>query len=387
MSVRTARLNSSKKLSFDFRISLIVLLYLVGCGAPGEPVPPSPVIPAAVTDLKAFQAGDGVQLSFALPRKSVGGEHLDEPPAVEILRGIALPDGKPDPKSFHVVGNIPGVLAESFVSTGRMQYFDPLSPAETEAHPGASFVYRVRTRVSRKRASADSNIEVLRVFPVAERISRLEVRVTETAVELRWQIPVRTSGGHALAGVTTYAVYRGELDPSSSEAAGSDVTKAVWKAPFQKIGISENNDYRDTAFDFGRTYLYVVRSITRAENAPIESADSVPSIVTPRDVFPPAPPQDVVAASLPGATAGSVSVELSWSIGIATDLAGYRVYRSEEEGARGNLLTQELLLTPAYRDNSVAIGHHYWYTITAVDRSNNESLPGVSSVQVVAPSL
>jgi fibronectin type 3 domain-containing protein len=204
---------------------------------------------------------------------------------------------------------------------------------------------------------------------------------------LSWPVPARTSGGKALTGISAYSVYRGELDPSSSEAAAGDLSKAVWKAPFQQIGKSENNAYSDTALDFGRTYLYVVRSVTQAERAQLESADSVPAIVTPRDVFPPAAPQNVVIASLPGAAAGSESVELSWSIGVETDLAGYRIYRSEEEGTRGDLLTPELLLAPAYRDNSVAIGHHYWYTITAVDRFNNESLPSVSSVVAVAPSL
>jgi hypothetical protein len=387
VSIHAARLKLGRKLSFEFRILLLASFFLAGCGAPGEPVPPSPPIPAAVTDLKAAQAGDGAQLSFTLPGKSAGGEHLEEPPAVEILRGVARPDGKPDPKSFRVVGHVPGALAQSFVSTGHMQYFDPLSPVETEAHPGAPLFYRVRTRVSRKRASADSNAVEVLVFPVAERISKLEARVTETAVELSWPVPARTSGGKALTSITAYSVYRGELDPSSSEAAAGDDSKAVWKAPFQQIGKSENNAYRDMAFDFGRTYLYVVRSVTQAESAQVESADSVPAIVTPRDVFPPAPPQNVVLANLPGAAPGSLSVELSWSIGVETDLAGYRVYRSEEEGARGDLLTPELLLTPAYRDNSVAIGHHYWYTITAVDRFNNESLPSLSSVVAVAPSL
>jgi fibronectin type 3 domain-containing protein len=111
------------------------------------------------------------------------------------------------------------------------------------------------------------------------------------------------------------------------------------------------------------------------------------AIVTPKDTFPPAAPQAIVAVIQPGATAGSVAVELSWSINVESDLAGYRVYRSEQEGVRGVLLTPELLPSPAYRDNSVQLGQHYWYTATAVDRSGNESAPSLAvAVEVAQPS-
>jgi fibronectin type 3 domain-containing protein len=79
-------------------------------------------------------------------------------------------------------------------------------------------------------------------------------------------------------------------------------------------------------------------------------------------------------------------VDLSWSINLETDLAGYRVYRSEQAGTPGELLTPELLLTPAYRDTSVKSGQKYWYSVTAVDRSGNESAPSVqTAVEVTQP--
>jgi fibronectin type 3 domain-containing protein len=68
-------------------------------------------------------------------------------------------------------------------------------------------------------------------------------------------------------------------------------------------------------------------------------------------------------------------VDLSWSINAEPDLAGYRVYRSEQENDKGQPVTPDLLLSPAYRDTSLALGHQYWYRVTAVDRSGNESAP------------
>ena len=126
---------------------------------------------------------------------------------------------------------------------------------------------------------------------------------------------------------------------------------------------------------FDHTYVYTVRSVIQVEGSDLESSDSQPVTVTPRDIFPPAVPQGLVAALLPGAAPGTVLVDLSWSINLETDLAGYHVYRSEQEGTTGQLVTSDLLPTPAVRDTSVEPGHRYWYTVTAVDRAGNESAP------------
>ena len=370
--------------SFFFLVSAFVFLAVVGCGAPGEPVPPSPPIPVAVTDLTAQQAGDGVELTFTLPAKTLVGDRLAAPPAAEFLRGVAKPDGSPDEKSFRVVYTIPGSLVSNYISNGHLKFVDPIAPSETQAHPGGLLVYMVRTRASKKRASANSNVVSVRVFPVPEAIAHVEARVTESAIDLSWAAPARTSGGDLLGALAEYRIYRGELDPSFSEAASTDLSKAKWKSPFALLAPSGENSYQDTLFDFGKTYVYIVRSVVQVDGNALESSDSAPAVVTPRDTFPPAAPQNLVAAVLSGATPGSVLADLSWSINLETDLAGYRVYRSEQQGTRGGLITPELLLVPAYRDTSVEPGHRYWYSVTAVDRAGNESDPSAAVVVEVA---
>jgi fibronectin type 3 domain-containing protein len=116
----------------------------------------------------------------------------------------------------------------------------------------------------------------------------------------------------------------------------------------------------------------------KQEGVTLESGDSAPAIVTPKDIFPPEAPRDLVAAVLPEANAGASVVDLSWSLNVETDLAGYRIYRSESEGSRGAALTPELLPTPAYRDTTAQGGRKYWYTVTAVDRAGNESNPSAA---------
>jgi hypothetical protein len=373
--------------SFAFQVSVFAVLIAGGCGAPGVPTPPTPPVPVAVTDLAARQSGDGVQLIFTLSTKTITGDRLASPPAVEIVRGAPKPDGSPDAKSFRVVYTIPGAVVENYVSEGQVKFIDPVSPAETRAHPGGTLVYVVRTRASKKRASGDSNAVSVRLYPVPEPIARLEARVTEPAIELSWTAPTRTSGGDPISAFSGYRIYRGELDPASAEAASTDLSKAKWKSPLALLGPSDENTYRDTLFDFGKTYAYIVRSVVLVDGNALESSDSAPAIVSPRDTFPPSAPQNLVAAVLSGATPGSVVVDLSWSINLETDLAGYHVYRSEQQDTRGVLVTPDLLLAPAYRDTSVEPGHRCWYSVTAVDRTGNESDASAAvAVDVAKPS-
>jgi hypothetical protein len=360
-------------------ISIFGFLLVAGCGAPGEPVPPSPPIPAAVADLSAHQVGDAVLLTFTLPNKSTLGERLTEIPTLEVLRGSSRPDGTASPKSFRVVDTVPGSLLSAYILQGKVQFPEPFPPEETRTQPGETVFYRVRTRVSERKSSSDSKEVSLNLYPVPQRIAALNERVTEKSIQLNWTPPQQTSAGAALPAIEEFHVYRGEIDPASISSAEQDLHMAVWKAPLLQIAATTTPEYQDAGFDFGKTYAYVVRSVVSAGGAPLESSDSRPAIVTPKDTFPPAAPQDLVAAVLTS-TAGGTIVDLSWTINLETDLDGYRVYRGESESERGKLLTSDLLRTPAYRDSTVTTGRRYWYTITAVDRAGNESAPSAGAV-------
>ena len=369
------RIRRQRVSHFAVCCSLFFLLLSGGCGAPGEPTPPSPPIPVAVKDLDAQQIGDAVQLVFTEPAKSTTGERLTDPPAIEILRGTLKADGTPDTKSFRTIETIPGALVGEYRTAEKVQIINRITPDELRGYSGGSLAYRVRTRASRKRASADSNTVIVRVRPVPERITSLNATVTEAAVELSWPAPTRTSSGDPLPANSEYRVYRGEIDLASADAAAKDLSEAKWKAPLTFLAASQTNRYLDAAFDFGKTYLYTIRTIILENGTPVESSDSGPAIVSPRDIFPPAVPQDLVAAVIVGSPTNALEVNLSWSINTEPDLAGYRVYRSEQKDMPGQLVTPDLLPSPAYRDTSVQPGHTYWYSVTAVDRSGNESAP------------
>jgi hypothetical protein len=357
---------------------LVIAFALIGCGAPGDPVPPSPPVPTAIADLSAHQLGDGVALNFSLPSKTVRGERLQQPPAIEVLRGELKPDGSPNLKSLRVVETVPGELAAKYQSDDRTQIVTPIPPAENRSASGFDAVFAVRTRASRKRASADSNAIKIHIYPVPAPVGELKSQLTESAIDLSWQPITQTAGGDPIA-VTEYRVYRGELDPKTyvPQITGPDALHERFVTPLARLDRTNDPSYADKQFDFGKIYVYIVRSVTTAGGTELESSDSDPLIVKPTDTFPPSIPQGLVAAAIenPETTPPSVEVDLSWAINAEQDLAGYHVYRSEREGERGPLATQDLLLSPAYRDTSVSSGHKYWYSVTAVDLSGNESAP------------
>jgi len=368
-----------------FFLSLIAISALAaGCGVPGEPVPPSPPIPTAIKDLTAKQLGDGVLLSFTLPNKSTLGERLTQTPTMEVFRGKLQSDGTPDLRSFRQVDVVPASVLGSYVKQGSVEFLEAVSPDEIRADPGELVVYNVRTRVSERKISADSNLVKVNLYPVPERIGKIDLKETERSLKLKWNAPLQTSGGAPLPAISEYRVYRGEVDPASVAETEKDIHLAIWKLPLLLIASPKEPEYEDKGFDYGKTYAYVVRSVVNEEGAMRESGDSVPVVVTPKDVFPPEPPRDVVAAVLGGGPGKAAVVDLSWSLNVETDLAGYRVYRSESEGARGTALTPEPLPTPAYRDTAVQSGHRYWYSVSAVDRAGNESSPSIV-VQVEIP--
>jgi hypothetical protein len=372
--------------NLDFGVCAFALLPLVvgGCGAPGEPTPPSPPVPVVVSDLNARQAGDGVQLTFTLPAKTIKGERLTEPPSVEVLRGALKADGSPDNNSFRVVYTVPGALVGKYLSDDHIQFVDPVAPEETRAHPGATLVYRVRTRASKKRASADSNAVTVRLFPVPQRIASVHAEVTQTAIALHWTPVTQTSGGDPLPAVPEYHVYRGELDPHTYDPSAKDPSHEKWSAPLAQLASSEGPDFRDSQFEFGKVYVYVLRSAITVDGNVVESDDSERAVVDAKDIFSPAVPQGLVAAATSASPSSPLEVDLSWAINSETDLAGYRVYRSERQEDKGELVTPELLLSPAYRDISVQPNRQYWYRVTSVDRAGNESVPSAPVLADVA---
>ncbi len=346
---------------------------LGGCGAPGPPTPPKPIVPKSVTDLSAHQLGGNVVLNFTLPTEEESGDHLKEPPAIEIFRGVR-PIGAAGKVPTRLVYTLPSAVIDTYVHDGLAEFRDPLVPPSPA---GQEMVYMVRARSSEKRASADSNVVAVRVLPVPSPPSDVHAKVTESAIELAWAAPAEGESPSAIVG---FRVYRVTL-PSGAVLPPdfSDVSQLHPQAALELIGPAPSTSFRDTNFKFDTTYVYVVRSVGGSEGQSVESADSKPYVITPKDVFPPAAPQGLIPVIVPATQTASAYVELSWDINSEPDLAGYWVYRSEQPDTPGQKLNSQLLLSPTFRDMTALPGKQYFYRVSAVDSSGNVS-PLSSSV-------
>lgn len=136
---------------------------------------------------------------------------------------------------------------------------------------------------------------------------------------------------------------------------------------------SSTSAYTDTAVAGTRTYYYVVTAVDTNFNS---SADSIQvSATVPADSTPPAAPSGV------SATAGDTIVSLDWNNNSEVDINGYNVYRSGTSGGPYTRLNDTPLTSSDYNDTDVTNGIIYYYAVTAVDTSLNES---VNSSQVSA---
>lgn len=86
------------------------------------------------------------------------------------------------------------------------------------------------------------------------------------------------------------------------------------------------------------------------------------------DTTPPAAPSTLTAVG------GTGVITLDWFNNVESDLAGYNVFRSTVSGGSYTQLNSSLLTNSAYTDSSVIANIPYFYVVSAVDTSGNESV-------------
>jgi len=176
----------------------------------------------------------------------------------------------------------------------------------------------------------------------------------ENTVLLSWDPVVTRVDGSQYNGFVGYNVYRGTEKNRYEEA------------PLNKEPL-RTNSYSDTAVGNDKTYFYLVRSVDSPTPPWHESQDSNEASATPRKLTPPARPTGLTVVP------GVERVFLTWNENTEPDLAGYYIYRSTSSGKDYVRLTPELLARTTYSDETAKPGVTYYYVITAVDKSGNES--------------
>jgi len=145
----------------------------------------------------------------------------------------------------------------------------------------------------------------------------------------------------------------------------------------QTFSNSTTNNYVDMGLTNETPYYYVIRAVDSSANV---SANSNEDISTPMDTTPPAAPTNLTNTSANG------SVTLNWTLSTSPDAVKQKLYRSLTTGGPYTLLTTfNDNTTQTYVDSGLTNGTPYYYVITAVDGSNNES--GYSNEDLSTPNV
>lgn len=331
----------------------------MGCAAEAPPRPPRIQQPTRVNDLFVEQTGRTLALNFTIPARATDGRGLTKPIEVEIFRQVT-PRGTAPANVF--VATKPWVHLDPqevsrFTHGPKLIYEDALSSAAFGASVGKVLSFAVVTLTrgfgGRPRASDISNVARTMLLNVSSPVENPTVRQLPAGLELQWSVPAHSAAtGPALMG---YRVYRGEKS-----------------GPFAFVAEISSLEYRDTHFQFGETYRYKVRAVFAQDGYSAETADSAVAVVTPRDIFPPPPPQGLTAVYT------GKAIQLIWKPDSAPDLAGYNVYR-REAGGPARRMNPQLLPTPVFQDADIRQGVEYEYWVTALDQARNESQPSSPS--------
>ena len=331
----------------------VLALILPACGRKGPPVPPRPVVPAAVA-LSAAAEGRTVLLRWARPTRNADGSPLIGLNHFVLLRAAEpLPGGPSEGASpLRLLDAVPAVQPENATVEGETYRY--VDGAREPLAFGVRYTYQIAA-VTDRGSSGPAVSAAVELHPPVAPPRALRAEAGEGVVTLAWQGP---PPGEAPS-VSAYHVYR--------EEPGSPGPVRITRFPVQ------GTRYVDLNVQNERPYRYTVRGVTGEGPGARESEPAGPAEAIPEDRTPPAAPRGLTALREGDA------IRLRWAASLEPDILGYRVYRRTLPEGRRVLLTSEPHPEPDYLDRPppgpVA------YTVTAVDRARrrNESAPSAEA--------
>jgi hypothetical protein len=368
-------------------LALSCILLCVACGKRGDPRPPVPVIPKTTTDLAVTQRADRVILSWSYPSLTTAGRSLTDIRRISVLRYVeelpasaageaaAQPADSTVPPALALFAKIPMLPTPQFeklssrldsiekanlasaTAGSRLLYTDspPLRAADGRA---VRITYAVVTESASARGEV-SNLAVIVPLSVAVAPSSLAATPKPEGVFLTWQEPDSAAGAGKPV-ISGYHVYRAAPGDAPDELAKPIDTALVKGTTYTDVPPYGEHEYRVTA--------------VADEGPPLAQSElSSPARAKFSDLVAPPTPTGL------NALLETKLVRLIWDPVVATDLAGYRLYRTEGMGHDpireiGTVpLVNEIITATSFVDANVNLGISYRYGVAAVDKNGNES--------------
>jgi fibronectin type 3 domain-containing protein len=267
-------------------------------------------------------------VQFTVPPRTTEDKVIKTPLKLDLRIGTAEPPFSQEGWAAHATP-----VAGSAVTNGVARYEIPAAEWTNK-----EVTLAVRVLSARGKTVGWSNFVNLPVVAPPERPAEVHAEATAEGVRLTW----RARGD-------SFRIYR--RTGSERFAPAANVPQPSWT---------------DSGAEFGKHYIYQVQTLVKlSNNTEAESDLSEEAGITPVDVFPPAVPKGLNAATAPN------SIELSWEGDTEPDLAGYRVYRSTGAGPFEKI--GDPVAIPSYSDRNVEHGKTYRYAVSAIDKTGNES--------------
>jgi hypothetical protein len=351
-------------------VSLTITTILGACGTPGIPLPPSLELPKPVSDLRAVRKGGKVYLAWTVPTETTDRKPIRRLGPTNVCRSLnkqmtacETPSGQVPPETLPIPPVAKGQRskgkkrpAEAKVTAS---YVDTL-PAAVFSNPTREITYTVEGLNEDRRNAGLSNQVQVPAAPTLPPPADFKATVTADSIVLKWEAVPEPPAAPELQ--YRYRVYRRE--------EGGTVDTLVGELP-----LNAPPELIDRNFEWEKTYEYranVVTAITQPDKPEIEveGDDTPPLKVFAHDVFPPTVPTGLQAVY--SGEGQQPFIDLIWAPDPDADLAGYNVYRREENGQPAKI-NSELVKAPAYRDSNAQSGKKYLYSVSAVDVRGNES--------------
>ncbi|MBN1868763.1 hypothetical protein JW916_15895 [Candidatus Sumerlaeota bacterium] len=157
-------------------------------------------------------------------------------------------------------------------------------------------------------------------------------------------------------------------DNTDADVASYNVKRAtVEGGPYATVATGlTSSAHDDSTVTNGTQYYYVVSAVDTSDNESNDSNEASTTPGTDPDTTAPNPPTGPIASI------ASSGVVLDWDDNTESDLASYNVLRATTSGGPYTTVTMGVA-TSAYTDATATVGATYYYVVTAVDTSTNQS--------------
>jgi len=329
---------------------------LAGCGTEAAPQPPSLNLPDRVTDLAATRTGNQVSLTWTMPKKNTDKLLLKGDVNVRVCR---KEDARPCEQPGSALMLAPGAAGS----------FSENLPATLASGTPRTLSYFVELKNRNSRSAGLSNAAVVAAGEAPPPVTDLAAEVRKAGVVLRWTADEKD---------WAVRLHRKLLNPPAAKPKQGMMAPAP--EPVEEDLLVEAGSHGralDKSVRFGEVYEYKAQRLVQLEaggqKLELVGESSQPVRVEVKDVFPPEVPTGLAAVASQGENGAGPAVDLSWQPGTEADLAGYIVYRREDDGAWQRISPQQPVVGPAFHDAQVQPGHTYHYAVSAVDQGGHES--------------